>query len=373
MACSAKSSDQSITPEAWFVTLSTREYDAFTSQHIRQAAQTVSNWDQVVNLATHHRVAAFVRDAVTREGIVVPEKIRAALHHAVRNSLIQALTLNAGLRKAIGRMATCGISPMVLKGPVLAPTIYAEPVFRPYSDIDLNVLDRDEARAVNALLDLGYVELPDLAEEEYRQHGAHVHEHGYHRQFISTDRNVVVELHTDPLQLGLRPSCEEERWSRALPAPGLPNAVMLCPEDQLVQLSVHVHKHGFDRLIWLKDIDLLLRKHSHDLDWRVVLDVARKEGVRGSVWYTLELASRLLSAPRPPRPVMSRLRPSILIRVLYGLVWRPSEIENLGGQMHRRAVQVRGADSLRGVLPSLVLMGRRRDRARVALHLLGRR
>lgn len=362
-----------ITSEARFVTLSTREHDASTSQYLQQASQAVRDWDEVVNLATRHRVAAFVRDAVTREGIIVPEKIRAALRQAVLNSLLQALTLNAGLRQAISRMATFGVSPMVLKGPVLAPTIYPEPVFRPYGDIDLNVLDRDEALAVNALLDLGYVELPDLAEEQYRQHGAHVHEHQYHRQFMSADRNMVLELHTDPLQLGLRPSCETERWSRAIPAPSLPNAVMLCPEDQLVQLSVHVHKHGFDRLIWLKDIDLLVRKHRHDLDWRLILDVARKEGVRGSVWYTLELASRLLSTPPIPRYVTSRLRPSLAIRALYRLVWPPSKMENLGGQMHRRAVQVRGADSWRGVLPSLILMERRRDRARVALHLLGRR
>jgi hypothetical protein len=254
---------------------------------------------------------------------------------------------------------------------VLARTIYADPIFRPYSDIDLNVVDRDEARAVDAILDLGYVEVPDVAEEAYREHAGHGHDHGeYHRRFVSPDGGTLLELHTDPLQIGLRPNCETDRWNRALPAPGLPNAVMLCPEDQLVQLSVHVHKHGFDRLIWLKDVDLLLRTQRDSLDWALVTDVARREGVKASVWYTLKLTSRLLATPIP-EPAMSNLRPSLLVQLLYKLVWPASKIENLGGEMHRRAVQVRGADSWRGVLPSLVLMGRRRDRARAALHLLG--
>jgi hypothetical protein len=361
----------SIAPEARFIALATRERDSSSRESVRQAAHAVRDWDEVVGLAARHRVAAFIRDTLACEVIAVPEAIDIALLQTVRTTLGHVLRLNVELRQVIGRLAAVDISPMVLKGPVLSRTIYPDATFRPYGDIDLNVLDRDEALAVDALLGLGYVEVADVAEEAYRAHAGHGHDHGeYHRQFVTSDGNALLELHTDSLQLGLRPNCEVARWERALPAPGLPNAVMLCSEDQLVQLSVHAHKHGFDRLIWLKDIDLLLRTYREALDWSLVVDVARREGVRASVWYTLRLTSRLLATPIPESGI-SRLRPSPLVRVLYSLVWPPSRIENLGGRMHRRAVQVRGADSWRGVLPSLVLMGRRRDRARAALRLLG--
>jgi hypothetical protein len=362
-----------ISPEARFVTLATRERGPGTSGRIQRAARQVRDWPEVVRLAAEHRVGAYVRNAITLSGIVLPESIEAALYYTVRVSLAQVMILTGGLRKVNGALAAAGVSPMILKGPALAHMIYPAPIFRPYGDIDLNVLDRDESRAIDVLIGLGYVEIPDVAEEAYRQHAVHGHNHGeYHRQYASPDGSTLVELHTDPLQLGLRPNCETDRWDRALGVPGLPNAVMLCPEDQLVQLSVHVHKHGFDRLIWLKDIDLLLRTYGDALNWDIVVDVAGREGVRASVWYTLRLTSRLLATPLP-NPAVSRFRPALPIRVLYRLVWPPLKIENLGGEMHRRAVQVRGADSWRGVLPSLVLMGRRRDRARAALRLLGRR
>jgi hypothetical protein len=136
---------------------------------------------------------------------------------------------------------------------------------------------------------------------------------------------------------------------------------MLCAEDQLVQLSVHLHKHGFSRLIWLKDVDLLLRASAGRLAWDHIVDQARREGVDGSVWYSLVLTHAILGTP-VPAGVLARLRPSPLLHAVYRLVWPRTQITGLAGQMHRRAVQFDAADSWRGMLPSLLLMGRRRDR-----------
>ena len=57
----------------------------------------------------------------------------------------------------------------------------------------------------------------------------------------------------------------------------------------------------------------------------------------------------------------TRLRPGLVLRGLYRCVWRPAAIVALEGHMRRRAVQFHVADSWRGMLPSLVLMGRRRS------------
>jgi hypothetical protein len=180
---------------------------------------------------------------------------------------------------------------------------------------------------------------------------------------------VMVELHLDPLQMGLRPTREAARWSRAQPVPTLPGALMLSLEDQVIQLSVHVHKHGFNRLIWLKDLDLLVREYGETLDWDAVRAGARAEGVAGSVWYTLWLASTLLGTPVPPGP----LAPIAPVRLLYRLVWPPARVASLHGHMRRRAVQFLAADSWRGMLPNLVLMGRRGARLRAIVSAVIRR
>jgi hypothetical protein len=177
---------------------------------------------------------------------------------------------------------------------------------------------------------------------------------------------VMVELHLDPLQMGLRPTREAARWKRAHPIEALPGALMLSLEDQIIQLSVHVHKHGFNRLIWLKDLDLLMRAYGATLDWSAVRAGARAEGVTSSVWYTLWLAATVLATPVPPT-LLRALLPSPSVRLLYRLVWPPSGVANLRGQTRRRAVQFLAADSWRGMLPNLMLMGRRGARFRAML------
>jgi hypothetical protein len=137
----------------------------------------------------------------------------------------------------------------------------------------------------------------------------------------------------------------------------------------LVHLSVHAHKHGFSRLIWLKDIDLLLRTRGNGFDWDLAVETARREGVQPSVWYGLRLVSTLLRTP-VPRSQLGRLRPGPLLRTLYHLIWPVARIADLDGYMRRRGVQFHAAESWRGMLPSLVLMGRRRTRARAILQYL---
>jgi len=65
--------------------------------------------------------------------------------------------------------------------------------------------------------------------------------------------------------------------------------------------------------------------------------------------------------------VLAELRPAPPVRALYGIVWPHARIAALEGRMRRRAVQVHTADSLRGTLPGLLFMGRRRARVRAAV------
>src|SRR5207237_1048773 len=137
----------------------------------------------------------------------------------------------------------------------------------------------------------------------------------FHRVFMDPGRGVMVELHLDALQMGLRPAHEDARWNRVKEVPELPGALMLSLEDQIIQLSVHVHKHGFDRLIWLKDLDLIVREYGGELDWPMILTSARAEGVDGSVWYSLWLAAELFAAPVPPE-VLAAFSPGAIVRLL---------------------------------------------------------
>jgi Uncharacterised nucleotidyltransferase len=332
-------------PEARFVTACLRDDTPVPDA-------TDLDWRAVVHLTVRHRVMAFVL------GSPLPTDVGHALRQEMLTSHAVVMLLESELRRVVEAFA--GLPVMVLKGPGLARTLYDDPARRPYADLDVSVQRSDESRAVEALALLGYSELP------YEPNTGHHSECGFHRLFGGANQRALIELHVDPLQLGVQPVCEAERWQRAVPLPGFEPALMLGPSDQLVTLSVHAHKHGYSRLLWFKDLDLLLRRGA--IDWSIVVDAARREGVAASVWYTLQLTRRLLGTPLPAH--VDRLRPHWLTRCAYEFVWPTRRVLNLEGYLRRRAVQLFVAESWHGILPSLLLMGRHRARLRIALDVL---
>jgi len=277
------------------------------------------------------------------------------------------MACDAALARIAPRLAAAGLPLIVLKGPALAECVYPSAALRPYRDVDLLVRRGDESRAARLLVDAGLVELADSGRAKHTAHADQIPQaSSFHRIFLLEQQRQVIELHVDALQLGLRPRCEGERWRRAQPLPRLHGVLMLCPEDQLVQLAVHAHKHGFERLIWIKDLDLLVRRYGASLNWDLVQGTARAEGVLASIWYSLALTAALLGTPMPAG-MLRAMQPSALVRALYRACWPATEIAHLQGKRHLRALQFRPADPLRGTLPSLVLMGRRQDRLRAAL------
>jgi len=356
-----------MTPEARFITLCAREAEAVLPGELHTSAGAVRDWAQVPSAAFQHRVTAFVVRAIERERLAVPEDALRALRQASLMMIAHAMHIDTELQRVLSALAGREIPAIVLKGPALARTIYSKRALRPYNDFDLTVHHQDEEAAVETLLVCGFREVIQPLDEACRNHLGHGDGvEAFARLFETPNLRATMDLHVDPLQLGLKSAWTAECWRRTQPVPGLTDALMLCPEDQLIQLSIHAHKHGFSRLSWLKDLDLLVRTHGDALDWDLVTRAVREAGAQSSIWLALSLAERVLATPVSAH-VLAELRPSWPVRALYGLVWPTSGIANLQGQMRRRAIQFSPGESLRGMLPGLVLMGRRRDRAHAAL------
>jgi hypothetical protein len=364
-----------IEPAARLVLLALREHPhgsrrSTRNRQLRTVAEAIHDWDQVITLAHQQRVMPYLIEAVDRAALPLPQRAVSAVQRSRFVSAAQRLRLEAELGHIVAASSSTGVPVLVLKGPGLARTLYRDRNLRPYGDIDLTIHADHESALVSILQALGYTEESFAAEVARREHASHAHGHApFHRLFRSADGVVLVEVHLDPLQLGLRPTRESERWSRVQPIPGVPGALMLGWEDQFVQLCVHAHKHGWNRLIWLKDIDLLLRVHGESLDWELIQQTARAEGIAASVWYTLRILRILLGVPVPDR-VVARFRPAWLIQLAYRYTWPLERVANLGAHMRRRAVQFHGAESWRGMLPSLILMGRRAERVRAIIQVL---
>jgi len=167
---------------------------------------------------------------------------------------------------------------LVLKGPVLALQVYADPAFRPFSDLDLLVHPQDFPQADRALKAAGFLpppsfSAPDVTDSPYLNSAVYrrspeapaIHLHWH---LFNSTCPVYAHAAVDVAAL----------WAEARPLPG--GGLQLCPEHELIHLSEHAVRHGFERLIWARDIAGLLDRYERQLDWNRVVALARDWGLR---------------------------------------------------------------------------------------------
>jgi Uncharacterised nucleotidyltransferase len=345
-------------PEVAFVVGCVCERDVLDTNELMHRAEQILDWSGVAVLSADNRVTNFVLRAARSRVVPLRPDIEHKLADASAQSVAENMLVDLDLKRALTALGEASIRVIALKGPGLARTVYGEPSQRPYDDIDLAVEDGDLDRVAGALERVGFREVPASGTATSRD-------------YVSTDSQTLIELHDDLLQMGLPPKCDADRWRRAMPIPGFQGAEMLALEDQVIQLSIHAHKHGFNRLIWLKDIDMVVRKGGSSLDWELIEAVSRHEDVQPSVWLALDFARAMLGTPIPSKLLRS-MQPGAPTRLLYRAVWPPHGVLALRGQMRRRAVQLNESESWRGMAPSAVFMGRRTERLQLlARHIAG--
>ena len=316
--------------------------------------------DALAELAWRHRVAPWVLAAIEAAGATPPR----ALASAAARQTLDTLGHFGELCRLLTWTNEQRIDVVVLKGASVAAAYYPRAEQRPYGDLDLLIRERDLPQLSARLEEDGYrLYYP----ERERLH----HEHGlWQRTFLHPERREVVELHCDHLQIGLEPVAMDEVWERARKMRfGTATAAAVEPHDLFVQLAVHLHRHGFDRLIWFKDLDLMVR--GEQLDWDAVRERAEREGCRDSVSTTLELLVAMLGTPLPAGARALVAERSRLARWLTRRVWEPErliELEDARPLRLRRLVQFSPESGLlRGGLPAFLTTGRRGAKARVML------
>jgi hypothetical protein len=253
------------------------------------------DWERLLDLAYLHGCVQILAAAMSvphrREAVPAPiARDLTALNAAL--SLRRHLQLRA-LTQALDALAAQSIQPVLLKGLALAASLYPDPELRPCQDLDLLVRSPAEARAAGvAFRQLGYVHCePEPGEVP-----------GFHTVYAAPAQSLTVELHTDPLQLGLpmRTASAVWRTRETVEITGR-QVCVLGLEYQILHLCVHLHTHGYGRLIWLKDLDLLLRTRGAGADWDRVWALAATEGVTISVRHALPVVSALLDTGHPWR------------------------------------------------------------------------
>jgi hypothetical protein len=352
-------------PEVELVLLCLKEHSARGRQDLIDTLPRVNDWSLVCKLASAHRISPLIVRALAGEDTapLVPQAALNALRSDVMAKVVTTLSLGCGLEEALLGLEARDVPVLLLKGPVVADLLYADPALRPYTDIDILVPADRTIEADAVFRDLGYA-----VEEDHGGHeGPHggTAEHPLETLYVRSWPPGRLDVHFDHLQIGLRPNELSGLWDRSRPwrhHGGLAKAPALA--DLFLMLAVHLHRHGFNRLIWFKDLDLFLRKHGQSLDWAWVGRKASAEGVSLSLNLALRRVHSLLGAPIPAEARrLMRITPAV---VLSSLLWPEAGLFDVHGRPSRwrRAVQFVPWEGIRGATPSLLLMGRRADKLR---------
>jgi hypothetical protein len=329
----------------------------------RRPLPAVSNWEPLLDRAQAHGLVPLAY-RLLRDSDCPPEIARIFRAHAFGYALRSGQHEKAS-SEVLAAFGAAGIDNLVLKGPAVGRTVYADPSLRPTSDLDILIPEERWQAARDVLVGQGYIPEqphdgppPKVADEK-----AH-----YHSQYRRDRDRMLIEVHYDPWWYGLRPRLRELFWQRSAPLTiGGVLTRMLSAEDQLLHACIHLHHHSYTRLIWFTDLALLIQR-PQGLDWTYFVWAARQEGLELLVYYSLYYLEQLLGVSAPAS-VMSALRPNPLQAWVHDHLWPAGLI--LGLEVEDRALcdfhEVPEAEEL---LFNFLLTGRRREKLAYIGHLL---
>jgi Uncharacterised nucleotidyltransferase len=254
------------------------------------------DWDVLLALAQSEQVLPALAYAVVVRGTPAPPAPRARLAGALAAARAGHVVMTRALAEVLAGFRAEAIPVIVLKGPVLAETVYPEPALRPFADLDLLVTPDDRRRADAALIALGCRRLADAHSWQFdvAYDGATVYE---------TPGGIHVDLHwmllTEP-RYAWNQAAERLVWCRATPIAlaGEP-ALVLAREDLVLHLAAHlaVH-HALAGLLRHWDIALVLS--AGGLDWDVLLARAAEWRTRRALGLVLAGAEAAFGPLVPP-------------------------------------------------------------------------
>jgi hypothetical protein len=226
--------------------------------------------------------------AFQRNGVAVDTAFLTILRTASLREELRAKTYRRICREVLSTFATAGIPLIILKGAVLADTVYANPALRHSHDIDILLAEPDPSHAIRLLSSLRFIPLRPPVDPE-RQDLQFVHESG-----------LPLVLHRQPFCLPLYNATTADLWTRSQRQiiADIP-ASILSPPDQLLHVCGHATScTSRESFRWVCDAWLLITRYPN-LDWDTLLDSAQRSHLALLLSVTLRYLADELQAPIP--------------------------------------------------------------------------
>lgn len=217
------------------------------------------------------------------------------------SNISRFMLLREDLKQLLAQTRSANIPVIVLKGVVLAETLYTSPGFRPMGDLDLLVQRRDFAEVLRRLAAIGWQPrldrddrgLFDLASRTDADEAWQPGEWTLHNQ---AGHALDLHWHLVPavwLRAAYRVDMEAI-WRQSVPLEGaeLVGSFALSAVHTLLYLCLHIAQHGLTSLRQLLDVDLFVRQAERFPDWSWVAfrECAIRWRIRSAAYHVLQFS-----------------------------------------------------------------------------------
>ena len=261
----------------------------------------------------------------------------------------RALLMKSVLTEAIKRLATEGISPIAVKGPVLSHQLYNSWHGRFYTDLDLLVKPEELQKSIDVITGSGFTMVneqnfadPKARDKHFRSENDLVFRH--------IETGVVLELH-----LGIYVSflLDREREVVLLDKTEMVEIEgssyrVLSKEHNLIYLCLHAAKHMFFRLCWVRDIAAFLDQK--ELSEEYTISLVKKLGLERPFSLALRLSSLYFDTQLTKKfDEFTRKYPNrFLFRLAKGIIAGPGElVYEKPSMIFKRRGRIAGVDQAR--------------------------
>jgi len=286
--------------------------DGGASAQLDRAAAQVGDWDIAHRGLAHHGLIGLAAPALLRTG-VLPVATCTALKAEHGAHVIGAMHRSRELVRIARALDVAGIRHMFIKGIALSIQLYGDPVARGGRDIDL-LVEHARTRDAEAILrDLGYVP-PIHASPGRPDEDTPPKESGW----VHGESRILVEVHDRLCENpALLPWSFEALWAeREMVAIAGMTVPAMARRQLPIYLAVHGIRHGWQRLMWLADLAVVL---DSDAAWDEALATAALEGLEGMMLHVGWALHHWLARP-VPAAVLARGARRIDVRLLNRLV-----------------------------------------------------
>ncbi len=281
------------------------------------------DWSQFLVRAVENGMAPNTYLDLRELGDAIPVEVCQSLREMYLWNLSHNARLWFALKETVESFNEARVDVIPLKGVFLAQSLHGDIGLRTSSDIDLLVREDDLPRVRDGLLQMGYEPCDRVHSDEF------VDRFLRHQGFFQTAPHhlpIYLEIHWSfylkkPITFDM-----SSVWGRAVPRRvGGFEFLSLSSSDTLLHLAINLRLHGYLGLKLFRDLHQLINQQSKEIDWEYVVTQAEKNGQRLGLYYALLFTKELLDS-KVPEPVLERLRPNLLRRILISRLLNPSRI-----------------------------------------------